>query len=165
GGAPRAAPPAGGPPRHVGEAVLVDQSAIGRTPRANAATYVGAWDGIRALFARTPEARARGYTASTFSFNVPGGRCETCRGDGHEKVEMQFLSDLYVPCPDCDGKRFRPEVLEVRWEGLSVAGALLLTVSEALERFKGHPRVAGLLRPLEDVGLAYLPLGQPLSTP
>ena len=149
---------------HVEDVVLVDQSALGRTPRANAATYVGAWDGIRALFARTPEARARGWTASTFSFNVEGGRCERCRGDGHEKVEMQFLSDVYVPCPDCDGRRFRPEVCELTWEGLSPPDALRLTVDDAIARFREHPKVLGALRPLADVGLGYLRLGQPLST-
>ena len=148
----------------VSDVVLVDQSAIGRTPRANAATYVGAWDGIRALFARTPEAKARRYTTSTFSFNVPGGRCERCTGDGHEKVEMQFLSDVYVPCPDCGGRRFRPEVLEVTWDGLSIADVLRLTVEDALARFAAHPKVTGALRPMADVGLGYLRLGQPLST-
>ena len=148
----------------VSDVVLVDQSPVGRTPRANAATYVGAWDFVRAVLAKTPEAVARGYTASTFSFNVEGGRCERCRGDGHEKVEMQFLSDLYVPCPDCEGKRFRPEVLEVEWEGLSVAGVLRLTATEACERFAAHPRVLAALRPLVEVGLGYLRLGQPLST-
>ena len=146
------------------DVVLVDQSAIGRTPRANAATYVGAWDGVRALFAKQPLSKERGYTASTFSFNVPGGRCERCSGDGHEKVEMQFLSDVYVPCPDCDGKRFRPDVCEVAWDGLGIADVLRLTVEDALARFHAHPRVLAALRPLADVGLGYLRLGQPLST-
>ena len=149
---------------HVSDVVLVDQSAVGRTPRANAATYVGAWDGIRALFAGTPTSKARGYKPSTFSFNVPGGRCETCAGDGHEKVEMQFLSDVYVPCPDCDGKRFRPEVLEVTWDGLTISDVLGLTVDDALGRFAKRPDVLGALRPLQEVGLGYLRLGQPLST-
>jgi excinuclease ABC subunit A len=149
---------------HISDAVLVDQSSIGRTPRANAATYVGAWDGIRDAFARTPEAKARGYTKCTFSFNVPGGRCERCTGDGHEKIEMQFLSDVYVPCPDCDGKRFRPEVLEIRWEGLTISDVLRLTVDDALTRFRERPKVLGALRPLADVGLGYLRLGQPLNT-
>jgi excinuclease ABC subunit A len=148
----------------VSDVVLVDQSALGRTPRANPATYVGAWDGVRAAFAATDEARARGYTASTFSFNVEGGRCERCKGDGHERVEMQFLSDVYVPCPDCDGKRFRPEVREVRWRGLGIHDVLRLTVDEALARFEDRPRVLAALRPLAEVGLGYLRLGQPLST-
>jgi excinuclease ABC subunit A len=148
----------------VDDVVLVDQEALGRTPRANAATYVGAWDGVRSLLARTPEARARGWGASTFSFNVPGGRCERCRGDGHERVEMQFLSDVYVPCPDCGGTRFKPEVLEVRWEGLNVADALALTATQALDRFRGHAGLRRALQPLVDVGLGYLRLGQPLST-
>ncbi len=146
------------------DVVLVDQSAIGRTPRANAATYVGAWDGVRTAFARTPEARAKGFERSTFSFNVPGGRCESCKGDGHEKVEMQFLSDVYVPCPDCDGRRFRPEVCEVRWEGLTLPDVLRLTVDEALARLAATPSVVRPLKPLADVGLGYLRLGQPLNT-
>ncbi len=145
------------------DVVLVDQSSVGRTPRANAATYVGAWDAIRALYAKTPEAKAAGWTASTFSFNVPGGRCERCKGDGHEKVEMQFLSDVYVPCPDCAGKRFRPEIAELKREGLSIVDVLGLTVDDALERFAAHPKVTGALRPLADVGLGYLRLGQPAT--
>ncbi len=149
---------------HVSDVVLVDQSAVGRTPRANAATYVGAWDGVRALFAATPESKARRYKPSTFSFNVPGGRCETCAGDGHEKVEMQFLSDVYVPCADCDGKRFRPEVLEITWEGLSIADVLGLTVEDALARFAARTDVRVALAPLVEVGLGYLRLGQPLNT-
>jgi len=149
---------------HVSDVVLVDQTAVGRTPRANAATYVGAWDGVRALFAALPESKARRYKPSTFSFNVPGGRCETCAGDGHEKVEMQFLSDVYVPCPDCDGKRFRPEVLEITWDGLSIADVLGLTVEDALARFAARPDVRGALAPLAEVGLGYLRLGQPLNT-
>ncbi len=149
----------------VSDVVLVDQSSVGRSPRANAATYVGAWDGIRAAFAKTPDARARGHDhPSSFSFNVPGGRCERCKGDGHEKVEMQFLSDVYVPCPECDGKRFRPEILEIRWKGLTISDVLGLTVTDAIERFAEHPKVRAALRPLADVGLGYLRLGQPVST-
>jgi excinuclease ABC subunit A len=148
----------------VEDVVLVDQSALGRTPRANAATYVGAWDGIRTVFSRTPLAKERGFDRCAFSFNVPGGRCERCRGDGHERVEMQFLSDVFVACPDCAGKRFRPEVCEVRWRGLSIPDVLSLTVDEAVERFAEHPAVADPLRPLSEVGLGYLRLGQPLST-
>jgi excinuclease ABC subunit A len=146
------------------DAVLVDQSALQRTPRANAATYLGAWDRVRALFARTPLAVARGYGPATFSFNVPGGRCERCRGDGHERVEMQFLSDVHVPCPECGGRRFRPEVCEVVCEGLTLPEVLELTVDEARARFAKDRRIARALAPLADVGLGYLRLGQPLST-
>ena len=149
----------------VSDVVLVDQSSVGKSPRANAATYVGAWDGIRTIFAKTDEAKARGHgDRCSFSFNVPGGRCERCKGDGHEKVEMQFLSDVYVPCPDCDGKRFRPEILEIHWQGLTISDVLALTVTDAIERFKDYPKVRATLRPLADVGLGYLRLGQPLNT-
>jgi excinuclease ABC subunit A len=146
------------------EVVLVDQGAIGSTPRANPVTYLRAFDGIRGSFARTEEARLRGYTAATFSFNVPGGRCETCAGEGFEKIEMQFLSDVYVPCAECAGARFRPEVLEVRWRGRSIRDVLDLTVAEAIVLFAEVPDVGARLRPLADVGLDYLRLGQPLST-
>jgi excinuclease ABC subunit A len=148
----------------IAEVILVDQSPIGSTPRANAATYVRAFDGIRACFAKTEDARLRGYSAVTFSFNVAGGRCETCTGEGYEKVEMQFLSDVYVPCAECGGTRFRPEVLEVRWRGRSIRDVLDLTVAEAMELFADVSDVAERLRPLADVGLDYLRLGQPLST-
>jgi excinuclease ABC subunit A len=146
------------------EVILVDQAAVGSTPRANAATYLRAFDGIRSVFARTEEARLRGYSAATFSFNVDGGRCETCSGEGFEKVEMQFLSDVYVPCAECGGARFKPDVLEVRWQGRTIGDVLDLTVAQALEAFAGTSEVAGRLRPLADVGLDYLRLGQPLST-
>src|SRR5581483_6170873 len=148
----------------IGDVVLVDQAPIGSTPRANAATYLRAFDGIRQVFARTDEARLRGYTAATFSFNVPGGRCETCAGEGFERVEMQFLSDVYVPCAECGGARFQPEVLEVRWRGRTIGQVLDATVAEALGLFADVPEVAERLRPLADVGLDYLRLGQPLST-
>jgi excinuclease ABC subunit A len=148
----------------ISDVVLVDQAPIGSTPRANAATYLRAFDGIRHAFARTEEARLRGYTAATFSFNVPGGRCETCAGEGFERVEMQFLSDVYVPCAECGGARFQPEVLEVRWRGRTIAQVLDATVAEALALFADVPEVAERLRPLADVGLDYLRLGQPLST-
>jgi len=146
------------------EVVLVDQSPIGTTPRANPATYVRAFDGIRGVFARTEMARMRGYSAATFSFNVAGGRCETCAGEGFERVEMQFLSDVYVPCAECDGARFQPDVLEVEWRGRSIAQVLALTVAEAIEAFADVGDVAHQLQPLADVGLDYLRLGQPLST-
>ena len=148
----------------IAQVILVDQTPIGSTPRANAATYLRAFDGIRACFAKTEDARLRGFSAATFSFNVAGGRCETCTGEGFEKVEMQFLSDVYVPCAECGGTRFRPEVLEVRWRGRSIRDVLELTVAEATELFSDVPDVVERLRPLADVGLDYLRLGQPLST-
>ena len=150
--------------KHVDEVVLVDQTALSGSSRANPATFVGAWDGVRARFASEPEARRRDFTVSTFSFNVPGGRCERCTGEGREHVEMQFLSDVQVTCEECGGRRFRPEVLEVRVDGLSAADVLGLTVSEAVKRFAAETRIARPLRPLEEVGLGYLRLGQPLST-
>ncbi|TMA50462.1 MAG: excinuclease ABC subunit A, partial [Deltaproteobacteria bacterium] len=148
----------------IAEVILVDQAAIGSTPRANPVTYLRAFDAIRACFARTEEARLRHYTAATFSFNVPGGRCETCTGEGFERVEMQFLSDVYVPCAECGGARFQAEVLEVRFRGRSIREVLDLTVAEALEFFADVPEVTSRLVPLADVGLDYLRLGQPLST-
>ncbi|TMA73869.1 MAG: excinuclease ABC subunit A, partial [Deltaproteobacteria bacterium] len=148
----------------IAEVILVDQAPIGSTPRANPVTYLRAFDAIRACFARTEEARLRHYTAATFSFNVPGGRCETCTGEGFERVEMQFLSDVYVPCAECGGARFQAEVLEVRFRGRSIREVLDLTVAEALEFFADVPEVTARLVPLADVGLDYLRLGQPLST-
>ncbi|MFM8385222.1 MAG: excinuclease ABC subunit UvrA [Planctomycetia bacterium] len=150
--------------QHVDEVVLVDQVPLAGSSRANPATFVGAWDGVRALYARLPAARERGFTASTFSFNVDGGRCARCAGEGRERVEMQFLSDVEVPCEDCGGRRFRPEVLAVQADGLSVADVLDLTAAEALQRFAGQSRITGPLQPLVEVGLGYLRLGQPLST-
>jgi excinuclease ABC subunit A len=152
------------------EVVLVDQSPIGRTARSNPVSYVGAFDAIREFFAAEPLARARGYTAGTFSFNSGLGRCPTCSGSGFEHVEMQFLADVYLRCPDCDGTRFRPEVLEVTLAAAdggparSVAGVLELTVAEALVFFADRPKVASVLEPLSAVGLAYLKLGQPVPT-
>jgi len=148
----------------IAEVVMVDQSPIGKTTRSNPASYVGAWDAIRDLFARAPLARERAYTAGTFSFNAGNGRCPTCGGNGFEHVEMQFLSDVYLRCPDCDGKRFRPEVLEVALRGRSIADALEMTVSEALAFFAGEREVEARLAPLADVGLEYLRLGQPVPT-
>ena len=149
---------------HLDEVVMVDQSPIGRTPRANPVTYVKAYDHIRRLFAATPAARERGFTASTFSFNAPGGRCEGCQGSGFEKVEMQFLSDIFVLCPDCEGARFRPEVLEVTYKEKTIAEVLRLTVSEALHFFQETAAIPQALRPLVEVGLDYIRLGQPLNT-
>jgi len=150
------------------EVVMVDQAQIGKTARSNPASYVGAFDPIRKLFSQAPVARERGYTAGTFSFNSGDGRCPTCGGTGFEHVEMQFLSDIYIRCPDCDGKRFRPEVREVEIEHLgrraSIDAVLDMTVSEALEFFKGLRDVQLGLAPLEDVGLEYVKLGQPVPT-
>jgi excinuclease ABC subunit A len=148
----------------LGGVVLVDQAPVASTPRSNVATYAGVWNGIRKLLAATEAARSLGFDASTFSFNVAGGRCERCQGEGHERVEMQFLSDVYVPCPDCGGQRFREEVLAVRWEGRHVVDMLGLTVDEALALFVGRKELVRGLTPLRDVGLGYLRLGQSLST-
>ena len=150
--------------KHLDEVVMVDQSPIGRTPRANPVTYVKAYDHIRRLFAATPAARERDFTASTFSFNAPGGRCESCQGSGFEKVEMQFLSDIFVLCPDCEGARFRPEVLEVTYKGKTIAEVLQLTVTESLDFFRDTAAIPEALRPLAEVGLDYIRLGQPLNT-
>ncbi|MCS6997238.1 MAG: excinuclease ABC subunit UvrA [Casimicrobiaceae bacterium] len=152
---------------NVAEVVFVDQTPIGKSSRSNPASYVGAWDAIRALFARVPLAVERGYTAGTFSFNAGTGRCPTCLGSGFEHVEMQFLSDVYLRCPDCDGTRFRPEVREVRLHGHSVADVLELTVAQALAFFatlRGGEEVVRRLTPLAEVGLDYLRLGQPVPT-
>jgi excinuclease ABC subunit A len=148
----------------ISEVVMVDQSPVGTTPRSNPATYMKAFDGIRRLFACADLSRLRGYTPSTFSFNVEGGRCETCRGEGFEKVEMQFLSDVYTSCPECHGSRYREEILEIAYRGKNIRDVLGLTVSEALEFFKDTPEVKNALAPLKAVGLEYVRLGQPLTT-
>jgi len=144
--------------------IFVDQAPIGTTPRANLLTYTKAFDALRRLLAETELARLRGYGAGTFSFNVEGGRCETCKGEGFEKVEMQFLSDVYVPCPECQGKRFRDEVLEVTYKGKNLTEIMNLTVAEALEFFSGQAELAKRLTPLSAVGLEYMRLGQSLTT-
>jgi len=149
---------------HIDEVVSVDQSPIGKTTRSNPASYVGAWNAIRELFAAEAEAKQRGYKASTFSFNSGTGRCPTCGGNGFEHVEMQFLSDVYLRCPDCDGSRYRPEVLEIKVDDKSVADVLAMTVSEALGFFADQPSVQKVLEPLAAVGLDYLTLGQPVPT-
>jgi excinuclease ABC subunit A len=150
------------------DVVFVDQSPIGKTARSNPASYVGAWDSIREIFANAPLSRQRGYTATKFSFNNGDGRCPTCGGSGFEHVEMQFLSDVYLRCPDCDGKRYRPEILEITIERttshLSVADVLDLTVSEAADLFKHDRDVIRALQPIMDVGLEYVKLGQPVPT-
>jgi excinuclease ABC subunit A len=166
----------GGSEKHVGafrklegvefitDAVLVDQAPIGRTPRSNPVTYLKAFDPIRELFASTKDARSRGLTASHFSFNVPGGRCEACQGEGEVRVEMQFLADVFVPCDQCDGKRFKPQVLEVKYRGRSIRQVLDLTVREALTFFGSSPKVLRRLQVLDEIGLGYLRLGQPATT-
>jgi excinuclease ABC subunit A len=153
----------------VDDVVMIDQSSIGRTTRSNPASYVGAFDVVRELFANEGSAKTRGYTAGTFSFNSGTGRCPTCSGNGFEHVEMQFLSDVYLRCPDCDGKRYRAETLEIRREGAdgtrrNIAGVLDMTVTEALAFFKDKSAVAVRLQPLVDVGLEYVKLGQPVPT-
>ncbi len=148
----------------VSEVVLVDQSPVGTTPRSNPATYMKAFDGIRRLFAAAELSRLRGYTPSTFSFNVEGGRCDTCRGEGFEKVEMQFLSDVYTSCPECHGSRFREEILEVSYRGKNIRQILDLTIADAIEFFKDTPEITPALLPLRAVGLEYVRLGQPLTT-
>jgi excinuclease ABC subunit A len=149
---------------YLDEAVLVDQSPIGRTPRSNPVTYIKAFDGIRELFASLPEAQKRGLTAGHFSFNVPGGRCETCQGDGTVTVEMQFLADVELICEECKGTRYKPQVLEVRYRGKNIHEVLDLTVKEAQQFFANAPRIADKLRVLEEVGLGYLRLGQSATT-
>ena len=148
----------------VSDVVLVDQNPIGRTPRSNPVTYLKAFDPIRELLASTKDARARGLTASHFSFNVPGGRCEACEGEGEVKVEMQFLADVFVPCDQCEGKRFKPQVLEVKYRGRGVDQVLDMTVREALTFFNGSPKVLRRLQVLDEIGLGYLRLGQPATT-
>jgi excinuclease ABC subunit A len=144
--------------------IAVDQSPIGRTPRSNPATYTGLFDVIRDLFAKTQEARARGYKPGRFSFNVKGGRCEVCRGDGQIKIEMHFLPDVYVPCEQCHGKRYNRETLEVRFKGKSIADVLEMPVEEALRFFEHIPKIRRRLETLEAVGLGYVRLGQPATT-
>ncbi len=149
---------------YVSRVVLIDQSAIGRTPRSNPATYTGAWTFIRDLFAETEEARIRGWKASRFSFNVKGGRCEACQGNGEIAVEMHFLPTVYVECDVCGGKRFMKETLEVKWKGKSIYDILKMTVEEAIEFFKDIPAVHDRVKTLDDVGLGYLELGQSATT-
>jgi excinuclease ABC subunit A len=149
---------------HIDKIIDIDQSPIGRTPRSNPATYTGVFGRIRDLFAQTPEARMRGYKPGRFSFNVRGGRCEACKGDGIIKIEMQFLPDVYVSCEVCHGARYNRETLEVAHKGKSIADVLTMTVEEALEFFKNIPGIAGKLQTINDVGLNYIQLGQPATT-
>ena len=148
----------------IDEVVLVDQSPIGRTPRSNPVTYIKAFDAIRELFASLPESKKHGYTAGYFSFNIPGGRCEGCQGDGTVTVEMQFLADVELICEECKGKRYKPEILDVRYHGKNIHEVLSLTVKEALHFFSGVPKIVEKLRVLDEVGLGYLRLGQSATT-
>ena len=148
----------------IDKVIDIDQSPIGRTPRSNPATYIGLWDDLRALFASTPESRARGYSAGRFSFNVSGGRCEACKGDGQIKIEMNFLPDVYVPCEVCHGARYNRETLEVTYHGKNISQVLDMSVTEALKFFANIPRIKRKLQTLYDVGLGYIRLGQPATT-
>ena len=149
---------------HIDKVINIDQTPIGRTPRSNAATYTGMFDHIRELFATTNEAKLRGYNKGRFSFNVPGGRCEACSGDGIIKIEMQFLSDVFVPCEVCKGKRYSRETLEVKYKGKNISDVLNMTVEEALEFFKNVVPIKNKLQTLYDVGLGYIKIGQPSTT-
>ena len=150
--------------QHLDKVIDIDQSPIGRTPRSNPATYTGVFTLIRTLFARTPDARMRGYQPGRFSFNVKGGRCEACQGDGLVKIEMHFLPDVYVTCEVCRGKRYNRETLEVRYKGKNIADVLDMTVAEALAFFEPVPSIKQKLQTLHDVGLDYIRLGQAATT-
>ncbi|MCL2335398.1 MAG: ATP-binding cassette domain-containing protein, partial [Endomicrobia bacterium] len=149
---------------NIDKVVIVDQSPIGRTPRSNPVTYTGAFSAIRDLFAQTAEAKARGYQPGRFSFNVKGGRCENCQGDGTLKVEMQFLPDIYVKCDVCGGRRFNDETLQVRYKGKTIDEVLNMTVEESSKFFENIPALKRILATLEDVGLGYIRIGQPATT-
>ena len=149
---------------HIDKVVNIDQSPIGRTPRSNPATYTGTFTPIRELFASVPEARLRGYRPGRFSFNVRGGRCEACQGEGYIEIEMQFLPDVTVPCEVCKGKRYNREALEITFRGKNIAEVLDMTVDQALAFFEPFPKVRTKLQTLRDVGLGYIRLGQPATT-
>jgi excinuclease ABC subunit A len=148
----------------IDKVINIDQSPIGRTPRSNPATYTNVFNPIRELLSRTPEARARGYAPGRFSFNVKGGRCEACSGDGQIKIEMHFLPDIYVTCDVCGGKRYNRETLQVHYKGKSIADILALTAEQALELFENIPSIANICRTLVEVGLGYIQLGQSSTT-
>jgi excinuclease ABC subunit A len=149
--------------QHLDKVIEIDQSPIGRTPRSNPATYTGLFTPVRELYAAMPEAKARGYTAGRFSFNVKGGRCEACKGEGIIQIEMNFLPDVFVPCEVCHGKRYNREALEIRYKGKSISDVLEMTVSEGLEFFQNVPAIRNKLQTLQDVGLGYIRLGQPAT--
>ena len=150
--------------QYIDKIIDIDQSPIGRTPRSNPATYTGLFDSVRELFSQTPEAKLRGYKPGRFSFNVKGGRCESCRGDGIIKIEMHFLPDVYVPCEVCKGARYNRETLDVHYKGKNIAQVLDMVVDEALEFFANLPKLQRKLQVLHDVGLGYIKLGQPATT-
>ena len=158
-GGPGQAPAARPGGSEIDKVINIDQSPIGRTPRSNPATYIGVFDHIRTLFSQLPEARVRGYQPGRFSFNVRGGRCEACAGDGQIKIEMHFLPDVYVTCEVCKGKRYNRETLEVKYKGRSIADVLEMSVDEALEFFENIPVIARHLQTVSDVGLGYIRLG------
>lgn len=149
---------------HIDKVVAVDQSPLGRTPRSNPATYTGVFDDIRQLFVNLPESKMRAYKPGRFSFNVRGGRCETCKGSGYKTIEMNFLPDVYVPCETCHGKRYNRETLEVRFKGKSIADVLDMTINRAVEFFENVPNILHKIKVLQDVGLGYLKLGQSCTT-
>ena len=149
---------------YLDKVINIDQSPIGKTPRSNPATYTGVYDLIREVYASTTEAKMKGYKVGRFSFNVKGGRCEACSGDGIIKIEMHFLPDIYVPCEVCKGKRYNRETLEVKYKGKSISDVLDMTIEDALEFFKNIPRIQNKLQTLFDVGLGYVKVGQPSNT-
>ena len=149
---------------HIDKVVNVDQSPLGRTPRSNPATYTGVFSDIRKLFVELPEAKIRGYKPGRFSFNVKGGRCETCSGNGYKTIEMNFLPDVYVPCEVCHGKRYNRETLEVRFKGKSIADVLDMTINQAVEFFEHVPQILNKIKVIQDVGLGYIKLGQSSTT-
>ena len=149
---------------YIDKLIEIDQSPIGRTPRSNPATYSGVFDMIRSLYSQTEEAKIRGYKPGRFSFNVPGGRCELCKGDGTIKVEMYFLPDVYVMCEDCNGSRYNNETLNIRWKGNTIADILNSTVENSLKIFENQPQISRIIKTLDDVGLSYITLGQSATT-
>ena len=149
---------------NIDKVICIDQNAIGRTPRSNPATYTGVFTDIRNLFAQTNDAKMRGYNAGRFSFNVKGGRCEACEGDGILQIEMHFLPDIYVPCDVCKGKRYNRETLEVKYKGKNIADVLEMTVEQAMAFFENHPKIYRKIKTLYDVGLGYIKLGQSATT-
>ena len=149
---------------HIDKIVTVDQSPLGKSPRSNPATYTGVFADIRSLFVDLPEAKIRGYKPGRFSFNVAGGRCEECKGNGYKTIEMNFLPDVLVPCEVCSGKRYNRETLEVRFKGKSIADVLDMTINQAVEFFEHQPRILKKLKIMQEIGLGYIKLGQPSST-